>query len=53
MNDDQKWTLLKQINNKLGWIIAFLAIIALNTCSLASDFDDFFNIGPDATPRNL
>ena len=32
--------LLKKINNKLGWIIFFLVLITLNTCSLDDSVGD-------------
>ena len=32
--------LLRAINNKLGWVIAFLVLITLNTCGLADDIGD-------------
>ncbi|MGZ9113365.1 MAG: hypothetical protein ACXW3K_01965 [Brevundimonas sp.] len=32
--------LLKQINDKLVWVIILLALVMLNTCSLGDDLSD-------------
>ena len=39
-NETEEVRLLRAINNKLGWAIAFLVLITLNTCGLADDIGD-------------
>ncbi|MDY6925364.1 MAG: hypothetical protein SWI22_15555 [Pseudomonadota bacterium] len=43
--------LLKKIESKLTWIVIFLFIIMLNTCSLNDDIEDAIrDRGPSPTP---
>jgi hypothetical protein len=40
MDETARFDLLKKINHKLGWIVFFLVLITLNTCSLSDDLSD-------------
>ena len=40
MTEDQKFDLLRKVDGKLKWIIFFLVLITLNTCSLDDNLSD-------------
>jgi hypothetical protein len=40
MDENEKFKLLKSIDDKLTWVIIFLFAVTLNTCSVADDVED-------------
>lgn len=48
MDENEKFKLLKQINDKLTWGLIFLFAITLNTCSAADDVGRLAGFGEKA-----